>query len=263
MTEENHGGQEAPQRKSFAQLREQSAGAGHIEDAAPAAPVAATSATPVAPQDGQNQQKTNGLAIVSLVSAFFVSLVAIITGHIALKQIKRSNGAQKGRGLAIAGTVLGYLGLVAGLAAAGIMLAGGLFLAQAGNAGILTPEQQRISEEQTRQSGEAPSAGDEEAESTGDPSTEPTAGVQGHAVSPAFCEKLEGAATIKMGVEGGMTVFTDEAKQAWADVAALESPNQAVYADFAKFVVDQSSVDSSVVVPAWSEAIQEDAAACA
>ena len=247
MTEENHGGQEAPQRKSFAQLREQSAGAGHVEHEAP---VTATSAVPIA---SQGEQRTNTLAIVSLVSAFLVSLVAVITGHIALKQIKRSNGAEKGRGLAIAGTVLGYLGIVGGLAAAGIMLAGGLFLAQAGNAGILTPEQQRISEEQgARQLGES-----------ADPSTEPTAGVQGHALSPAFCEKLESAARIQMGQEGGIAVFTDEAKQAWADVAALESPNQAVYADFAKFVADQSSVDTSVVVPAWSEAIREDAAACA
>jgi peptidyl-prolyl cis-trans isomerase B (cyclophilin B) len=53
------------------------------------------------------------LAIVSLVSAFFISLVAIITGHIALSQIKKTG--EQGRGLAIAGLVLGYLGLVAGI----------------------------------------------------------------------------------------------------------------------------------------------------
>ena len=40
----------------------------------------------------------NVLAIVSLVSAFFLSLVAVITGHMALGQIKRT--AEKGRGLA-------------------------------------------------------------------------------------------------------------------------------------------------------------------
>lgn len=57
---------------------------------------------PVAP-------KTNTLAIVSLVSSFFVSLVAVITGHIALGQIKQRGEA--GRGLAIAGLVIGYLGI--------------------------------------------------------------------------------------------------------------------------------------------------------
>ena len=57
--------------------------------------------------------KTNTLAIVSLVLAFFVSLGAVICGHIALSQIKRTG--ENGRGLAIAGLVLGYLGLVGGL----------------------------------------------------------------------------------------------------------------------------------------------------
>ncbi|UTT61404.1 DUF4190 domain-containing protein [Microcella humidisoli] len=57
--------------------------------------------------------KTNTLAIVSLVLAFFISLGAVICGHIALSQIKKTG--ENGRGLAIAGLVLGYLGLVAGL----------------------------------------------------------------------------------------------------------------------------------------------------
>ena len=56
--------------------------------------------------------KTNTLAIVSLVLAFFISLGAVICGHIALSQIKKTG--ENGRGLAIAGLVLGYLGLVVG-----------------------------------------------------------------------------------------------------------------------------------------------------
>lgn len=55
----------------------------------------------------------NVLAVVSLVSAFFVSLAAVITGHIALSQIKKTG--EKGRGLAIAGLVLGYAGMIFGL----------------------------------------------------------------------------------------------------------------------------------------------------
>ena len=64
------------------------------------------------------QNKYNALAIVSLVSAFFISLVAVITGHIALSQIKRTG--ELGRGLAIAGLVLGYLGIL--LTIVGIIL---------------------------------------------------------------------------------------------------------------------------------------------
>lgn len=69
-----------------------------------------------APNAGYGQpaaERYNVLAIVSLVSAFVISLVAVITGHIALSQIKKTG--EKGRGLAIAGLVLGYLGMVAGL----------------------------------------------------------------------------------------------------------------------------------------------------
>ena len=50
---------------------------------------------------------TNGLAIASLICAFFVPIVAIILGHIALNQIKQTG--QEGRGLALAGTILGYV----------------------------------------------------------------------------------------------------------------------------------------------------------
>jgi hypothetical protein len=57
---------------------------------------------------------TNGLAIASLVAGvfwmwWFGSAVAVILGHLALKQIARTG--QSGRGLAITGLVLGYFGL--------------------------------------------------------------------------------------------------------------------------------------------------------
>lgn len=57
--------------------------------------------------------RTNGLAIASLVSSFFISLLGIILGHIALNQIKRTG--EGGRGLAIAGLIIGYIGLVLGI----------------------------------------------------------------------------------------------------------------------------------------------------
>ena len=67
--------------------------------------------------------ETNALAIVSLIFGvlgwtllpFIGMIVAIITGHIALGQVRTSNGAQTGEGLAIAGLVLGYLALAVGL----------------------------------------------------------------------------------------------------------------------------------------------------
>jgi uncharacterized membrane protein len=60
--------------------------------------------------------RTNGLAIASLVlGILFCTLIggilSVIFGNLALGQIDRSYGAQKGRGLAIAGIVLGWIGI--------------------------------------------------------------------------------------------------------------------------------------------------------
>lgn len=72
--------------------------------------------------------KTNTLAITSLVSAiaafvilpFIASIVAVITGHIALKQLRTSGEA--GRGLALAGTIVGWVGIAFGLLVIAIIL---------------------------------------------------------------------------------------------------------------------------------------------
>jgi hypothetical protein len=60
--------------------------------------------------------RNNGLAIASMVLGivwmyWIGSILAIIFGHVALSQIKKSGGAQRGRGMAIAGVVLGYVGI--------------------------------------------------------------------------------------------------------------------------------------------------------
>jgi Domain of unknown function (DUF4190) len=64
--------------------------------------------------EGASVARTNPLAIASLVSAFFVPIAAIVLGHLALGQLARTG--EQGRGLAVAGLVLGY-GAIALLAA--------------------------------------------------------------------------------------------------------------------------------------------------
>ena len=69
--------------------------------------------------------KQNTLAIISLVAGIsayvFLPLIgaiaAVITGHISLKQLKTSG--EGGRGMALAGTILGWVGIA--LAAIGIV----------------------------------------------------------------------------------------------------------------------------------------------
>jgi Domain of unknown function (DUF4190) len=56
------------------------------------------------------------MAIASLVLGVLfcfsiTGILAVIFGNLALGQIDRSQGAQKGRGLAIAGIVLGWIGI--------------------------------------------------------------------------------------------------------------------------------------------------------
>jgi Domain of unknown function (DUF4190) len=62
------------------------------------------------------QPTVAGLAIASLVLAilwiwWIGSLLAVIFGHVALNQIKRSHGWKTGRGMAMSGVVLGWVGL--------------------------------------------------------------------------------------------------------------------------------------------------------
>jgi hypothetical protein len=62
-------------------------------------------------------RQTSSLAIASLVSGilgwtlvpFIGTLVAIVTGHMARSEIRRSNGQLDGDGMAIAGLVLGWV----------------------------------------------------------------------------------------------------------------------------------------------------------
>lgn len=51
--------------------------------------------------------QTNGMAIASLICAFVFAPLGIVFGHISLSQLKRTG--EEGRGLAIAGLVIGYL----------------------------------------------------------------------------------------------------------------------------------------------------------
>jgi hypothetical protein len=61
--------------------------------------------------------RTSGLAIASLVTGLFFwcwvlpGIVSIVLGHVALESIEDSGGTKTGRGMAIAGIVLGWVGI--------------------------------------------------------------------------------------------------------------------------------------------------------
>lgn len=92
---------------------------------APAPHAAPAIASPVAPSPvpapvptaaASAPPETNGKAIVSLVCGLFLFfppawIAAIIFGHLSLSEIKKSGGRLQGQGLALAGLILGYLGV--------------------------------------------------------------------------------------------------------------------------------------------------------
>jgi hypothetical protein len=76
--------------------------------------------------------ETSGKAIFSLISGvlFIIlpfSLAAVIFGHLSLSDIRKSGGRLTGKGLAITGLVLGYLGVAATL---GLILWSGFYVRQ-------------------------------------------------------------------------------------------------------------------------------------
>ena len=73
----------------------------------PGYPGAHPNGYPVAYPPPPRARDTNIWAILALISALTVPPLAIVAGHVALSQIKRTG--DQGRGLAIAGLVIGYV----------------------------------------------------------------------------------------------------------------------------------------------------------
>ena len=79
------------------------------------------------------RQTTNGFAVASLVLGVAVlctgiigGILAVIFGNLALARIDDAAGTQRGRGLAIAGIVLGWIGIGLTAIAAAAWLAYGI-----------------------------------------------------------------------------------------------------------------------------------------
>jgi hypothetical protein len=72
---------------------------------------------------GPMPPSTNGLAIASLICSiasfvvlpFVGGVLGVVLGHVALSQINQSEGREQGRGMAIAGLIIGYANLALSL----------------------------------------------------------------------------------------------------------------------------------------------------
>jgi uncharacterized membrane protein len=68
------------------------------------------------PQYLIDQRKVDGFAVAALVLGivwgfWLGSILAVIFGHVAISRIRRQPNERKGHGLAVAGLVLGYVGV--------------------------------------------------------------------------------------------------------------------------------------------------------
>src|SRR5262245_7006396 len=83
---------------------------------APPGPPAWSPGAAYQPAPPTAQAQANGMAIASMVLGIVWlcgvgSILAVIFGHLAWRQIARSQGWQQGRGMALAGLILGYCGI--------------------------------------------------------------------------------------------------------------------------------------------------------
>jgi hypothetical protein len=111
----------------------------------PAAPPAAP--TTAAMPEAATPARASKLAIASLVAGILGllpllgvgSLAAVVLGHVSLAKIRRSNGTLIGRGMALAGLILGYVVLVLLAAYVLFLLVRVVFGGVAGGAGAAPP----------------------------------------------------------------------------------------------------------------------------
>lgn len=182
---------------------------------------------------------TNKLAIVSLISSFFISILGLITGIVALKQIKRTG--EKGRGLALAGTIIGSISLVATIVVTVLFLVLGFGLVNAVNNGYdsdLSPAQQSQIEDDGYEFREDGTIVNTETGEVVEPA-EITASSEGSR-EPEFCTQL--AETIKASAEMADlppgSPAPESVLKSFEALAAIDSPNADAYAEFAKFLAN-------------------------
>ena len=65
------------------------------------------------PYGAPAQPGWNTMAIVAFIATFFISILGIILGFVALSQIKRTG--EQGRGLALAAVIIGFIALALGI----------------------------------------------------------------------------------------------------------------------------------------------------
>lgn len=178
----------------------------------PEAPIQAPGEQP--PDAPAPQAPFNTLAIVAFVGSFFAGLIGIICGHISLKQIKRDGS--RGRGLALAGTIIGYVAFVGAVITLIVTLV--VLGALANNASEVAQQLEQL-EEETNEAPPEEGEPSEQGEATGER-------------SEAFCTAFDNLRTVAIEADPTTEEGNEAVLDAYRALADVDSPNQAVYQDF-------------------------------
>ncbi|MBK0418127.1 DUF4190 domain-containing protein [Leucobacter sp. CSA1] len=214
----------------------------------PAPPVGAPGQPYGAPQPGGPEAPMNPLALVSFIGSFFVSLVGIICGHIALKQIKRDG--TRGRGFALAGTIIGYVAL------AGTIIAIIVAVVTASMFAGAVAEEIAKAEEQSQSIEEEPPAADEPAVED-----EPSAG----AAAPELCDALDRVTEESLSVDATSAEVPQGLVDAYRELAAAGGDHQALYQQVADLLANPTPENGQAMIDLSEElssAVSEDYMSC-
>ncbi|SJN12765.1 Probable peptidyl-prolyl cis-trans isomerase B [Leucobacter sp. 7(1)] len=194
----------------------------------------------------------NTLAIIALVGGILFNIVGIICGHIALSQIKRTG--ERGRGLALAGTIIGYVSLAASIIGMIFMFVIIGVAAQTASTSVSSSLSQLDGATAELESS-LPESGDLSLDSA-------TADIER---SPEFCAALTTA--LETESNPNEIEFSPEEIAAYTALAKVDSPHQDVYQKFAEFTKDPailtSDADFTAVLGDFSSVLFEDSYACA
>lgn len=185
------------------------------------------------PNGRPGQRPLNTLSLVAFIGSFFGGVIGIVCGHISLSQIKKRG--ERGRGLALAGTIIGYVVLM--LTVIGIVIA--LVVGGTGKSAGTAPGESDPS-----------SPAEVEVEVLGDPSGER---------SDEFCHAL---AELYTGVpdEDGI-ILTHEQMDLFGQLAAVESPNQIVYTAYYDMLAKPEQ-ETAREVTQFDDVYEEDLGEC-
>ncbi|EYT56313.1 hypothetical protein H490_0102090 [Leucobacter sp. UCD-THU] len=242
------GGQSADQQPTTALPQSQPQ---RFDAAPPAPPLPPQQPAPGAGYPTAPQAPMNTLAIVAFIASFFVSLAGIICGHIALGQIKKTG--ERGRGFALAGTIIGYVSLA-------ITVIAVIFSIIIAATAVSVANESLSQLEQTTQ--ELEDSTDFDA-LTEEPGVEESPGATAGDRSPEFCAAIDAVATASEGATGAEV--PPELLDAYRQLSEIDSPNRAVYERFYLFATDPTSAageDMSALMEEYFDAAMDDAMAC-